>query len=171
MPTYHNLPSHNGYYIKIRPKSRIRRLFDLGYFSGDKIDLEITFDVIDPKTAKKNPIQKLKIQERHPEMINGSPFIYYWNIPRGKGGGGVLNLNGHAVNGSGEFSVFIVEADSSIYNGGCLMTTDIIHKDNLRFQAILLISGAVFGFIANVVALIIFGVIKIDPTWFVKATP
>jgi hypothetical protein len=102
MPNYHNIPNYRGYSVKISPVSRLRRIFDWGYFSGGKVNLKIEFSFVSDDANDKFGLFKTMIYLCHPPIAGTTP-----RDDRKARDDQPVIMNSSQINGVGEISVFL----------------------------------------------------------------
>lgn len=158
MPNYQNIPSYQGYSVKISPDSIWRRIFDWGYFSGGKASFKVEFKFVGEEDEKFG-LFKTVVYLNHPP-IAGTAHRQEWKAREDE----PVTIRSDRINGVGELSVFLGENDRGINEKYCLFTANIIHPDVIKRDIFMFVAGLVGSFVVSLI-LRLLGLIEIIPHW------
>ncbi len=158
MPNYQNISDYRGYSVKILPISRLRRIFDWGYFSGNKVNFKVEFKAI-AEEIDKHGLFKTVVYLSHPP-IAGIQLRDEWKARDDE----PVIMKSNRINGVGELSVFIGENDHGFDPKCCLFTANVIHPDIVRRDFLMVFVGLIGSFVLASIFWLL-GFIEIIPHW------
>lgn len=152
MPKYHNQNSNWYGKIEVIPHSWQRKLFKFWpYYVGDRIFLHVKIE--DNKT---NPVIFEHFSNMEPKQI-GRHFSDSYE----------MDVIGNVINSTGDVEYML---SGGVNLGITIFTAHAISKDTWLPAVLGMFLTFILSIVGTIIVQVLFGVIRIDPTWILKIT-